>query len=69
LDNRVKLRLLELVREIVAAGGLQYILSVIDSDLPRDIENEKQIPFASREIVLALNDQGDGGRLFKMAPF
>lgn len=69
LDNRVKLRLLELVREVIAEGRIQYILSVIDTDLPRRIEDEAQIRFADKEIVLLLNDQGDKGRLFKMAPF
>ena len=69
LDNRVKLRLLALIREIISEGRIQYILSVIDADLPRDVETQEQIRFAPDEIVLALNDQGDQGRLFKMPPF
>lgn len=69
LDNRVKLRLLDLVRELIAEGKIQYILSVIDTDLPRHIPDGEQIPFASNEIVLTLNDRGDQGRLFKMPPF
>lgn len=69
LDNRVKLRLLELVREVIAEGRIQYILSVIDTDLPRRIDDEAQIRFSDNEIVLLLNDQGDKGRLFKIAPF
>lgn len=69
LDNRVKIRLLELVRDTIASGKIQYILSLIDTDLPRKIETEEQILFAPAEIVLALNDQGDKGRLFKMSPF
>jgi len=69
LDNRAKLRLLDLVREVIAGGRIQYILSVIDTDLPRRIQDEAQIRFADEEIVLLLNDQGDKGRLFKMAPF
>lgn len=69
LDNRVKLRLLELVREIISDGKIQYILSIIDSDLPRNIDDESQIRFNNNEIVLTLNDQGNKGRLFKMDPF
>jgi uncharacterized protein YydD (DUF2326 family) len=69
LDNRVKLRLLALIREIIGEGRIQYILSIIDADLPRDPETQEQIKFAPTEIVLTLSDQGDKGRLFKMAPF
>lgn len=69
LDNRVKLRLLELIRELISGGTIQYILSIIDADLPRSIETQEQIRFPSQEIILALSDQGDRGRLFKMAPF
>jgi uncharacterized protein YydD (DUF2326 family) len=69
LDNRVKLRLLALIREIIGEGRIQYIFSVIDADLPRDVETQEQIKFAPEEIVLALSDQGDEGRLFKMPPF
>ena len=69
LDNRVKLRLLELVREVIKAGKIQYILSIIDADLPRTIEDQSQLRFDPQEIVLTLNDQGDRGRLFKMPPF
>jgi uncharacterized protein YydD (DUF2326 family) len=69
LDNRVKLRLLALIREIIGEGRIQYILSTIDADLPRNLETQEQINFAPDEIVLTLSDQGDQGRLFKMAPF
>lgn len=69
LDNRVKLRLLGLIREIIGEGRIQYILSIIDADLPRDSETQEQIRFAPDEIILTLSDQGDKGRLFKMAPF
>ncbi|MEZ2146226.1 DUF2326 domain-containing protein [Bradyrhizobium sp. DN5] len=69
LDNRVKLRLLDLIREIVSEGRIQYIFSIIDADLPRNPETQEQIRFSPDEIVLTLNDQGDSGRLFKMPPF
>ncbi len=69
LDNRVKIKLLDLIRETIASGRIQYIFSIIDADLPRKIEDQSQIRFSPNEIVLALNDQGDQGRLFKMPPF
>lgn len=69
LDNRVKLRLIELVREIIRDGKIQYIFSIIDSDLPRKIDTQEQIRFDRKEVILTLNDQGDKGRLFKMQLF
>jgi uncharacterized protein YydD (DUF2326 family) len=69
LDNRVKLRFLALIRDIIGEGKIQYILSIIDADLPRDVETQEQIKFSPDEIVLTLSDQGDNGRLFKMPPF
>ncbi len=69
LDNRVKLRLTELIRDCISNGKLQYILSVIDSDLPRDRDTDARLPFSDDEIVLTLHDEGDDGRLFKMPPF
>lgn len=69
LDNRVKLRLLTLIHEIIGERRIQYILSVIDADLPRDLDTQEQMRFSEEEIVLTLSDQGDRGRLFKMPPF
>jgi uncharacterized protein YydD (DUF2326 family) len=68
-SNGMKLRMLELIREIISDGKIQYIFSLIDADLPRDEEGQSPIPFDPKEIVLELNDQGDSGRLFKMPPF
>jgi uncharacterized protein YydD (DUF2326 family) len=68
LDNRKKIAFLEIVREAIADRGIQYIFSAIDTDLPRDDEDRK-ISFSPREIVLALHDEGDEGRLFKMPEF
>jgi uncharacterized protein YydD (DUF2326 family) len=69
LDNRVKLRLLELIRECIGSGNIQYIFSVIESDLPRSLETDLPLAFTDDEVVLVLHDRGDGGRLFKMPPF
>jgi uncharacterized protein YydD (DUF2326 family) len=69
LDNRRKLGILELIKDCTASSKIQYILSVIDSDLPRSPDNDSQLHFTDEEVVIALNDSGDEGRLFKMAPF
>ena len=68
-SNGMKLRMLELIREIIGDGKIQYIFSLIDADLPRTEDDLTPIPFAPAEVVLELNDEGDSGRLFKMPPF
>jgi uncharacterized protein YydD (DUF2326 family) len=68
LDTRKRRVLLDLLREIAAKHNIQYIMSAIDSDLPRD-EKDNRIEFPSKEIVLELSDQGARGRLFRMDEF
>ncbi len=68
LDNRKKKNFLEVVREYVHGYNIQYILTVISDDLPRD-EEEHKILFDGTEIIRALSDEGDSGRLFKMPKF
>jgi uncharacterized protein YydD (DUF2326 family) len=68
LDNRRKVSLLTLVRRVCAQQGLQYILTVIDSDLPRN-EDDSKLLFEPSEVVRELHDEGDDGRLFKMPRF
>lgn len=68
LDDRKKCLYLDLVRELTGSAKFQYILSVIDADVPRDSE-DKRIEFTEDEIVLRLHDGGDQGRLFKMSEF
>jgi uncharacterized protein YydD (DUF2326 family) len=63
LDNRIKLRLLNKVKEICRGYNLQYILSLIDSDIPTD-ESGKKYEFLESEICLELNDKDDSGKLF-----
>jgi uncharacterized protein YydD (DUF2326 family) len=60
--------LLDVLRETASKFHVQYMLSVIDDDLPRD-ENDHKIPFPDDEIVLELHDGGTNGRLFKMKEF
>jgi uncharacterized protein YydD (DUF2326 family) len=68
LDNRQKRAFLSIVREHISSKKTQYILTLIDSDLPRD-ENGDRIEFPENEIILRLSDEGQSGRLFKMAEF
>ena len=62
-DNGIKLRLLELINKLLREFNIQYILSVIKSDLPIE-ENESIIYFKEDEIVLKLNDKNEEGTLF-----
>ena len=62
-DNGIKLRLLELINKLVKEFNIQYILSVIKSDLPVD-ENDSIIYFNNNELVLKLNDTNEEGTLF-----
>ncbi|UZT96310.1 DUF2326 domain-containing protein [Chryseobacterium fluminis] len=63
LDDRIKIKLLNKVKSICDEYDLQYILSLIDSDIPTDEKGEKYI-FTHDEICLELNDRDDLGKLF-----
>lgn len=67
-DDRKKLSFLELVREQTASCKLEYIMTTINSDLPRTAGG-KLVKFPDEEIVLRLHDDGPSGRLFKMGEF
>jgi uncharacterized protein YydD (DUF2326 family) len=60
LDFRKKIEFLKYARTIPELHGTQYILTLIDSDLPDGIE------FTEEEIALTLHDDGNDGLLFKM---
>ncbi len=62
-DSGIKTRLLELVKDITTKYNLQYILSVIKSDLPVDDE-QMPIYFSEDEIILKLHDRDASGTLF-----
>jgi uncharacterized protein YydD (DUF2326 family) len=64
LDDRKKVNLLAVMREY-ASFGLQFVITLIDSELPSRAEGYEQM-FADEEIVLRLHDEGPEGRLFKM---
>lgn len=78
LDNRKKLQFLQLIREICNKFNLQYILTTIEDDTPKN--NVKILPpkdekgevkikqvsaFDDKEVVLVLSDAGDKGKLFE----
>lgn len=62
-DNRIKQRLLSVIREICTGYNLQYIFSVIQDELPRD-EAGQLVEFPANEVILQLHDQDDSGKLF-----
>lgn len=68
LDDRKKIALLDVVREQIRSSNSQYVLTLIDSDVPRNAAGNR-IPFEDDETVLRLHDGGADGRLFRMAEF
>lgn len=65
LDDRKKLNLVDVLRSH-SELGIQQIVTLIDSDLPRLGGDEGGDVFTETEVVLRLHDEGDAGRLFKM---
>lgn len=68
LDDRVKFKLIDKMREISESHGLQFIISVLDSDIPIS-ETGERIYFSSNEVIRELHDEGNSGRLFRMPAF
>lgn len=62
-DNGIKSRLLKLIHSITSKHDIQYILSVIKSDLPTD-EHDSPIYFEKQYVVMDLNDKNEAGTLF-----
>lgn len=67
-DDRKKIALLKLVERLCEEYGIQYILSAIQDELPRNPEGSA-FEFKSGEVVRELHDNGDQGRLFRMPVF
>ena len=67
-DDRKKIALLKLVHRLCSEFGIQYILSAIQHELPRNAD-DSVYEFASGEVVRKLHDDGDQGRLFRMPIF
>ncbi|MBQ1653997.1 MAG: DUF2326 domain-containing protein, partial [Bacteroidales bacterium] len=66
LDDRIKVRLLDSVKSICQQYNLQYIVSMIDSDIPK-MQDGTLYPIQPSEICLQLNDRDDSGKLFKQS--
>lgn len=66
LDKRIKNNFINLVRNICKDYGIQYILTIIDSDIPYD-EDLEMFKFSKNEICLTLDDEGNAGKLFEMS--
>ncbi len=64
LDDRIKVRLLDKVKDICQRHQLQYVLTLIDSDIPQRADGSAY-PFSDAEICLELHDRDDSGRLFQ----
>ncbi|MFH0889320.1 MAG: DUF2326 domain-containing protein [Planctomycetota bacterium] len=63
-ENKIRARLLNLLKEYCTKYNIQYILSVIKDDLPRD-DKDNFIMFDKDEIIMELHDKNDDGKLFK----
>jgi uncharacterized protein YydD (DUF2326 family) len=66
-DDRKKRLFLDAVKDICTTYGIQYIMTIIESDLP-EIDHWKKYVFEEADVILHLSDQ-ENGRLFKMTPF
>lgn len=64
LDDRVKQRLLNVTQRICEEYGLQYILTLIDSDIP-GVADGTSSEFPIDAVCLSLHDKDDSGKLFK----
>ena len=60
LDDRIKIRYIKLVKELCEKYDLQYIITLIDSDLPKDMPDLIE----ENDICLRLNDKDNNGKLF-----
>lgn len=63
-ENKIRVRLLSLLKEYCTKYNIQYILSIIKDDLPRD-EKDNFIMFDKDEIIMELHDKNKDGKLFK----
>ncbi|WP_209405230.1 DUF2326 domain-containing protein [Pseudozobellia sp. WGM2] len=60
LDNRIKVRYINLVKQICDIYNIQYIITLIDSDLPKNHPNF----ISSEDVCLKLDDKNNEGKLF-----
>jgi len=64
LDDRKKENLLAVIREY-ADFGIQTVITLIDSDLPKRAAGDESV-FSPPELILLLHDENEQGRLFRM---
>lgn len=67
LEPRAKRRLVMVLRDY-ANVGLQPIITTLDSDIP-DLAGDSDESLAAGDVICTLSDEGNSGRLFKMATF
>ena len=60
LDDRIKIRYVKLIKEYCDKYDLQYIITLIDSDLPKDAPGLIE----DKDICLRLNDRDNSGKIF-----
>ena len=60
LDDRIKIRYINLIKEFCEEYDLQYIVTLIDSDLPKDMPDLIE----DNDTCLKLNDRDNSGKLF-----
>ncbi|WP_438710242.1 DUF2326 domain-containing protein [Aquimarina muelleri] len=60
LDDRIKIRYINLIKELCEEYNIQYIVTLIDSDLPKDTPDLIE----DKDICLKLNDKDNSGKLF-----
>ena len=68
LDDRKKILLIETIKDYTTKYNIQYILTVIDSDLP-NYSDDRKFKFSDSEIIKELTDEGSNGRLFNCPVF
>lgn len=68
IDDRLKIKVLNLWKDIAIKHGLQLIVTLHDSDIPLD-ENGNKYTILDSDVIRKLHDRGDDGRLFKMKAF
>ncbi len=67
-DDRKKLKLLATAEEFCFEYDLQYIFSAIQDEIPK-MPGGKLMEIPPEWIIKELHDEGDSGRLFRMAQF
>lgn len=68
LQNKLKLALLQVIRDTCSTHGIQYIFSALSEDIPTQEDSSGLCPRPD-EIIIILDDSGDAGRLFRMGTF